>query len=208
MKCIPFSNAFTIIMEIYYMCSTFVTSSTPSAQTNREKEKEREICVRILFISSWNQPNYVWYLTCAIFSVIHWTKAMYQPFRAIKCAHHFLLTLFEWYLPLGFWWSKIQFHFREFIIVHCLVKVRAFPEHFPIAWICARIKCCEWLVRYFSCFHCFVSYFEQILWYNNKIAHSGVHLFSGNFSRSTQNDTPSNHTIARFIAGAHQTTIL
>lgn len=67
MKCIPFSNAFTIIMEIYYMCSTFVTSSTPSAQTNREKEKEREICVRILFISSWNHPNYVWYLACAIF---------------------------------------------------------------------------------------------------------------------------------------------
>lgn len=51
MKCIPFSNAFTIIMEIYYMCSTFVTSSTPSAQTNREKrERKRDLCTDYIYI--------------------------------------------------------------------------------------------------------------------------------------------------------------
>lgn len=55
-------------------------------------------------------------------------KPCTNHFVLMKCAHHFLLTLFEWYLPLGFWWSKIQFHFRKFIVVHCLVKVRAFPH--------------------------------------------------------------------------------
>lgn len=127
-------------------------------------------------------------------------KPCTNHFVLMKCAHHFLLTLFEWYLPLGFWWSKIQFHFRKFIVVHCLVKVRAFPH---------RLNLCSnkilWMVgSLFQLFPLFRMLFcEQILWYNNKIAHSGVHLFSGNFSRSTQTDTPSNHTIARFIAGAH-----
>lgn len=111
------------ILHLLHFCYIEHTIGTDK---QKKRESKRDLCT-ILFISSWNHPNYVWYLTCAIFYVIHWTKAMYQPFRAMKCVHHFLLTLFEWYLPLGFWLSKIQFHFREFIIVHCLVKVRAFP---------------------------------------------------------------------------------
>lgn len=161
MKCIPFSNAFTIIMEIYYMCSTFCyIEPTIGAETNREKEREREICVRILFISSWNHPNYVWYLTCAIEQ-----KPCTNHFVLMKCAHHFLLTLFEWYLPLGFWWSKIQFHFRKFIVVHCLVKVRAFSH---------RLNLCSnkilWMVgSLFQLFPLFRMLFcEQILWYTIK----------------------------------------
>lgn len=66
MKCIPFSNAFTIIMEIYYMCSTFVTSSTPSAQTNREKrERQWDLCTDFIYIILKSSK------LCMIFSLCH-----------------------------------------------------------------------------------------------------------------------------------------
>lgn len=153
MKCIPFSNAFTIIMEIYYMCSTFCyIEPTIGAETNREKEREREICVRILFTSSWNHPNYVWYLTCAIFYIIHWTKAMYQPFRAHEMCSSFSFDTLWMVFAIRFLMIENTVPFPQ---IYC--RALFSQSSSPIAWICARIKFCEWLVRYFSCFHCFAT---------------------------------------------------
>lgn len=150
------------ILHVLHSC---YIEYTIGADKQRKRERKRDLCTDFIYIILKSTK------LCMIFNLRHFfchslNKSHVPTISCYKMCSSFSFDTLWMVFAIRFLMIENTVPFPWiYYRAHCLVKVRAFPEHFPIAWICARIKCCEWLVRYFSLF----PLFRQLFWANSMV---------------------------------------